>query len=434
LRKILLIIQREYLTRVRKRSFLIMTLLGPMLFLIMTIVPIWMAENTDKDRVVEVLDQSHLFNHRLVNAPGITFAYFNGNLDLAKLNYVKKNHEALLYIPPLNLKDPKGIVLYSNNRVSPAIKAYVQNALAREIFNIRLEHSEINKDSLMSLRQGVEVSARPVAELYEDDTNQKAAIACSMFLAVLIFFFIFMYSGQVMRGIIEEKSNRILEIMISSVKPFQLMAGKIIGIGLVSFTQFLLWLSLTLAVTFFIKTKYEKALTLYNNENIENQLRVTSNVNMALGWNETINTFESIDFTLIISAFAVYFMGGYLLYSSLFAAIGSTSDNETDTQQFILPVIMPLFISIILLSSIIQQPDGSLAFWLSMVPFTSPVVMMIRIPFGVPLYEIIISMLILVLTFLGTTWLAARIYRVGVLMYGKNVNYKELWKWLFYKG
>jgi ABC-2 type transport system permease protein len=433
LRKILLIIKREYLTRVRKRSFIIMTLLGPMLFLVMTIVPLWMAENTEKDKVVEVLDQSHLFNHRLVNAPGITFAYFNGNLEMAKLNYAKKNHEALLYIPPLNLKDPKGIVLYSSNRVSPAIKTYVQNALSREIFNIRLENSEINKDTLMTLRQGVEVFAMPVADLYEDDTNQKAAIACSMFLAVLIFFFIFMYSGQVMRGIIEEKSNRILEIMISSVKPFQLMTGKIIGIGLVSFTQFLLWLSLTMAVSFFIKTRYEEKLATLSNENIENTLKYTPDVKQALEWNEIINIFSSIDFTLVISAFAVYFMGGYLLYSSLFAAIGSTSDNETDTQQFILPVIMPLFISIILLSSIIQQPHGSLAFWLSMVPFTSPVVMMIRIPFGVPLYEIIISMVVLVVSFLGTIWLAARIYRVGVLMYGKKVNYKELWKWLFYK-
>jgi ABC-2 type transport system permease protein len=411
-----------------------MTLLGPLIFLIMTIVPIWMSENTETEKVIEVLDQSHLFNHRLVNAPGISFAYFNGNLDLAKLNYARKNHEALLFIPAIDLKNPKGIILYSTNRVSPAAKAYIQNAVSREIFNLRLENSSMNIDTLMNLRQQIELSTKPIDDFYKDDTNKKAAIVCSMFLAVLIFFFIFMYSGQVMRGIIEEKSNRILEIMISSVKPFQLMAGKIIGIGLVSLTQFTLWLSLTLAVSFYIKSKYEEKLTLFNNDNIENTLQYTSNVKQALEWNEIINIFSSIDFTLVISAFSIYFIGGYLLYSSLFAAIGSTSDNETDTQQFILPVVMPLFISILLLSTIIQQPHGSLAFWLSMLPFTSPVVMMVRIPFGIPLYEIILSMSILIVSFFGSIWLAGRIYRVGILMYGKKINYKEIGKWLFYKS
>jgi ABC-2 type transport system permease protein len=433
-RKIWLIIQREYLTRVRKKSFIIMTLLGPLLFLVMTIVPIWMADNAEREKVVEVLDQSHLFGHRLLNAPDITFAYFNGHLERAKLNYIKKNHEALLYIPPIDLKNPKGIILYSNNRVSPADKAYIQNIVSREIFNLRIENSEINIDTLIAYKQGVDITPKPIGEFYKDDTNEKAAIACSMFLAVLIFFFIFMYSGQVMRGIIEEKSNRILEIMISSVKPFQLMAGKIMGIGLVSLTQFGLWLSLTLAVSFFIKNKYEEKLMLFNNENIEHTLQYTSDVKQALEWNEIINIFSAIDFTLVISVFAVYFIGGYLLYSSLFAAIGSTSDNETDTQQFILPVIMPLFISIILLSTIIQEPDGSLAFWLSMLPLTSPVVMMVRIPFGVPYYEIILSMTILVISFLGSIWLAGRIYRVGILMYGKKINYREIGKWLFYKS
>jgi ABC-2 type transport system permease protein len=212
------------------------------------------------------------------------------------------------------------------------------------------------------------------------------------------------------------------------------MMGKIMGIALVSLTQFLLWLLLILSITFLLGQKYQKSLELFNNENIGHTLKQTKNVQQALEMNEILNAINSIDFSLLIFCFIIYFLAGYLLYSSLFAAIGSTTDNETDTQQFVLPVIIPLLTSFMMLTRILQDPFGDLAFWMSMIPFTSPVVMMVRIPFGVPLSEILSSITILIISFLLCTWVAAKIYRVGILMYGKKITYSELWKWLRYSN
>ncbi|HXA03075.1 MAG TPA: ABC transporter permease [Cytophagaceae bacterium] len=432
MKKLWLIIKREYLSRILKKSFLLMTLLGPILFMAMTVVPVWMSTNSEKEQVIEVLDQSNLFEQRFTDLPGLRFAYFHENLELTKINFMSHEHEALLYIPDSDLKGLQQIQLFSKNSLSPALRNYIKDAVNKEIYNIRLEES-YDPDSLIFMRSKITVTEIPVSDSMEN-TNMKAAIAASMFFSLLTFFFIFIYSGRVMRAVIEEKSNRIIEVIISSVKPFQLMMGKILGIALVSLTQFLLWLLLSFSLVFMFQHKYQKNLVLFNNENIGKTLEQTTNIKQALEMNEILNAFNSIDFSLLIFCFIIYFLGGYLLYSSLFAAIGSTTDNETDTQQFVLPVVIPLLSSFMMLTHILQEPFGSLAFWMSMIPFTSPVVMMIRIPFGVPLHEILASLTILIITFLLCTWLAAKIYRVGILMYGKKITYAELGKWLRYKN
>jgi ABC-2 type transport system permease protein len=432
MRKLWLIIQREYLSRVRKKSFLLMTLIGPLLFMAMTVVPVWMSAKSEQEHVVEVLDQSSLLEQRFINPPGLRFAYFHGNAEQRMSSFLNSDHDALVYIPELDLKDPKGIQLFAKNSLSPGLRNYLKEIINKEIYRARLEQKH-DPDTLSLMNSKILVLEMPVAD-DSKNTNMKAAIAASMFFSLLTFFFIFIYSGRVMRAVIEEKSNRIIEVIISSVKPFQLMMGKILGMALVSLTQFLLWLFLILSITFLFRQKYQKSMELFNNENIGRTLERTKDVQEALEMNEILNAIGSLDFSMLIFCFIIYFLGGYLLYSALFAAIGSATDNETDTQQFVLPVIIPLLASFMMLTRILQDPFGDLAFWMSMIPFTAPVVMMVRIPFGVPPFEILCSMIILIITFLLCTWMAAKIYRVGILMYGKKVTYAELWKWLRYRA
>jgi ABC-2 type transport system permease protein len=432
MRKLWLIIKREYLSRVLKKSFLLMTLVGPLLFMAMTVVPIWMSAKSEEQHVIEVLDQNNFLEQNFIPPPGLDFVYYDGSLKPALTNFIKSEREALVYIPEIDLNDPQGIQLFSKSSLNPALQNYLKEVIHEEIYRAKLERG-YDPDSLSLMKTGAEILEVPVPDDAKT-SNMKAAMAASMFFSLLIFFFIFIYSSRVMRAVIEEKSNRIIEVIISSVKPFQLMMGKIMGIALVSLTQFLLWLLLILSITFLLGQKYQKNLELFNNENIGHTLKQTKNVQQALEMNEILNAINSIDFSLLIFCFIIYFLAGYLLYSSLFAAIGSTTDNETDTQQFVLPVIIPLLTSFMMLTRILQDPFGDLAFWMSMIPFTSPVVMMVRIPFGVPLSEILSSITILIISFLLCTWVAAKIYRVGILMYGKKITYSELWKWLRYSN
>ena len=231
-----------------------------------------------------------------------------------------------------------------------------------------------------------------------------------------------MYGTMVMRGVIEEKTNRIIEVIISSVKPFQLMLGKIIGVALVGITQFTLWVILTITISTF----FELSML---DENINNETLINNN---SMIISEIYQLTSGIDLIQIVNLFIFYFLSGYLLYSSLFAAVGSAVDSEADTQQFILPVTIPLILSFILMDPVMDNPSGSLAFWMSIIPFTSPVVMMVRLPFGIDNWEIILSMSILIISFLATTFLAAKVYRVVILMYGKKATYKEIFKWLKY--
>ena len=273
--------------------------------------------------------------------------------------------------------------------------------------------------------------------LDEDGSESKSyteiQVAIGIFTSILIYFFIFLFGAQVMRGVIEEKTSRIIEVIVSSVKPFQLMMGKITGIALVGLTQFLLWVVLT-GIIYLVFGAVFGADTLSQPSGIQQTLMqqgiaVDQNASRQM-INQVTEVIGSINFGTIIPTFIFYFLGGYLLYAALFAAIGSAVDNEADTQQFMLPVSAPLILGIILSNFVVNNPDGPVAFWLSLIPLTSPIIMMVRIPFGVPIHELILSMTLLVAGFLFTTWLAAKIYRTGILMYGKKVSWKELWKWM----
>ena len=284
----------------------------------------------------------------------------------------------------------------------------------------------------------------------EEESSTEINTILGLVAGIIVYFFVFMFGSQVMRGVIEEKSNRIVEVIISSIKPVHLMFGKIIGIAFVGLTQFLLWIVLTFVIVTAFQTSQpnlfetksgSKEITSTTSKS-NTPLRETSltksdqlsNIKNQDMMNEVTDALKTVNFGVMISMFLFYFMGGYLLYGSLFAAIGSAVDNEADTQQFMLPITIPLIFALVMAQFVTNNPSGPVAFWLSIIPFTSPIIMMIRIPFGVPLPEIILSMTLLVFGFVFTTWLAAKIYRTGILMYGKKVSYRELWKWLKYKS
>jgi ABC-2 type transport system permease protein len=456
MRKIFLIIQREYLTRVRKRSFIVMTILGPLLMAATIIVPIYLATSSNETKKVAVLDETGIFVEKFKDSDEIKFHGITSDIRSAKSGFSKSGDHALLYIPKTEVSLPVNAIIYSEKSVSINVTSYIRNVMSKQIEELKLgarlrelqtdNKTPVSVDDLMrSIKTSVDINT---LKIEEDGTESKSYteinMVLGMFAGILIYFFIFMFGSQVMRGVIEEKTSRIVEVIISSVRPFQLMMGKIIGVGLVGLTQFLLWVVLTFAiVTAVTATMTSGDIKKSAAEQMMIQKHgMTPDISQAApAANESANpmggimeAIGSVNFPVMIGAFLFFFVVGYLMYAALFAAIGGAVDSEADTQQFMLPITLPLILSIVMAQYIIRDPDGPVSFWFSIFPLTSPVVMMIRIPFGVPYLEVILSMVLLLLGFLGTTWLAGKIYRTGILMYGKKVSYKELWKWIRYKN
>lgn len=444
--KILLIIQREYLTRVKKKSFIVMTIVGPVLLATLMIVPIWLSQTEQSINKIEVVDESFIFLDNIPSTENVKFEYPPVSIQQAQRGLYDSDYSAILYIPKNIIEGGGAVKLFYKKQLGIMMEQFIKSSLEKMLYELKLSKNNIDKNIL----KNAETSVRIITEKQNvsgktEKTNTELYMAIGIGSGVLIYMFIFLYGVQVMRGVIEEKSNRIIEVIISSVKPFQLMMGKIIGVALVGLTQFLLWLILTLTLYTFVQTTFFRDV----NEKVamqsvqkEQVFRQGSNINAEQIQNmqkpdklfELFDGIKSIDFKAILFCFIFYFLGGYLLYSALFAAVGAAVDNEADTQQFMLPITIPLVFSFVMAQTIIQNPESSMAFWFSIFPLTSPVIMMVRLPFGVPVGEILLSMGLLVLGFIATTWLAGRIYRTGILMYGKKVNYKEIWKWLFYKA
>jgi ABC-2 type transport system permease protein len=450
MKKIWLIIQREYLTRVRKKSFVIMTFLGPILMASVWIVPLLLASRTEGVKTIEVLDETGLFLEEFKETSDTKFIYIVDDLQTAKENLAGSENFGILYIPKSSYTTPVAFYLYSYKKPGLNLKMYLQES-ANKILEQKklLDVYGIDEETLASVKSNITL----VVEDIETSKTSYTEISWALgFIGgMLIYFFIFMYGSQVMRGVIEEKTSRIIEVIISSVKPLQLMLGKIIGLAMVGLTQFLLWIILTLGIVTAFTAIYSEQIDKYKmgEQTVTNPGQLFPSE--AMGMDDTqqgleslasdenigqvLDVFFSINYGVIIFTFLFYFVGGYLLYAALFAAIGSAVDNEADTQQFMLPVTLPLIFSIIVgLSFVLNNPDGSVAYWLSLIPLTSPIIMMIRVPFGVNIYtDLIPSMALLIIGFLATTWVAAKIYRTGILMYGKKVSYRELWKWLTYR-
>lgn len=441
--KIILIIKREYLTRVKKKSFVIMTILGPILMASVFIIPVYIAQLKGETKVIGIIDETSLFYDKFENTENLQFVKLMTNLDIAKENIVKDGYYAILYIPKTELSVPESCKLYSTKQPNIVVKGYIKNVLRNEVEALKLSASGVDPGILKSIKTNINLFTIKINKGGEEEASStELSMAAGMVSAILIYFFIFMYGALVMRGVIEEKTNRIIEVIISSVKPFQLMMGKIIGVAMVGLTQFALWVIFTLIIVTTFLSFFSADISSYQSSQLklqESALVPTeqSEVSLQSGEiNESVvaiyESIQTINFGVLIGAFIFFFIGGYLLYGALFAAVGSAVDSETDTQQFMLPITVPLILSIVLAQFIMVNPDGPAAFWLSIFPLTSPVIMMVRIPFGVPYTDLYLSITFMILGFLGTTWLAAKIYRTGILMYGKKINYKELWKWIRY--
>jgi ABC-2 type transport system permease protein len=434
--KIGLIIRREYFTRVKKRSFIIMTFLGPLLIAAVYIIPILLALHADNEkRTIAVVDQSHWFERQFVSTENQTFIRLDDiDIDSTKRLVQQGFFDIALFIPETQLNIPSSAVVYSMKQVPITVESHIKEVMKNEIQVQKLLASGVDPDILESLKTNINLSViRMDEEGGEKETFTEIQFILGLILAVLIYMFIMLFGGQVMQGVSEEKSSRIIEVIVSSVKPFQLMMGKIIGVSLVALTQFVMWILLTGV----IYVGFSAAVGITNPEAISQGTVLSQEINNTnIMDNEAVqdvlNVVHSIDFGTIIVSFIVFFLLGYLLYATMFAAIGSLVDNNTDSQQFTLPVTVPLIIAIISAVYIVNDPDSSLAVWMSMIPFTSPVVMMVRIPFGVPIWQVVVSAILLAGTFVGMTWVAAKVYRTGILMYGKKPTYKEIFKWLKY--
>ena len=439
--KILLIIQREYLTRVRKKSFWIASIVVPFLIAGVYAILIYLVVNSNETKTIQIIDESGLFKGKIESEKDVSYSFINKSFETAKKDFFKSDADILVNIPKDILSNPNGVKMVGKKSIGMGTQFDIQGSIEKELRNIKLKKANIDLNVLEDNK--VNVNAETFT-LQEDGQEQSSSSTGAMILAgifgMVLYISAFLYGSQVMNGVIEEKSNRIIEVMISSVRPFQLMMGKIVGVGLVGITQFLLWGILTFtastATSALMSNKIEQKVqtmqkTGLNKTEIENFKKEIKDKNPLAGIAQTV---ENVSLGKLILCFLLFYIGGYLLYASLFAAVGSAVENASEAQQFLLPVTIPILASFFIGQAIIQDPDSKLAFWASMFPLTSPIDMMVRLPFGVPNWQIALSFTLLVLGFLGTTWLAGKVYRVGILMYGKKPSWKEISKWVFYKG
>lgn len=444
--KIGIIIWREYITRVRNKTFIIMSILGPVLITAFTVLMVWLPNSDKTEQKIMIVDESQAINiTKLPDNDLVKFYYPQIGIEEAKAIFYKTDYTGILHIDR-DLSKNLHPILYCKKTPRLTTEEYIKLQLEKKFFEWNLSVNNINPEIIKSARKKVDIVATKLGpDGKELKTRNENAAIFGLATGILIFFFVMVYGMQVMRSVMEEKTNRIIEVIISSVKPFQLMMGKIIGVACVGITQFLIWVILSFTLTtitssFMLKTvvndvqvmqeQNEQVYKQGSNANFDEMKSPVSKIEAM----DVVKDFYTLNLTQIILCFFVYFLGGYLLYSALFAAVGSAVDAEADTQQFMMPVMLPLLAGYMMSFGIMNDPESNVAFWGSMIPFTSPIVMMVRLPFGVPPTEIAISILLLVLGFLFTTWLAGKIYRTGILMYGKKITWRELGKWLFYKS
>ena len=439
--KVFLIIQREFLNRVQKKSFLITTILVPLIFPAIIGGMIWYMVKEDesaKADIVQVVDESGKFNFE--NSKRFTYVKLNMPLEQAKKEYNKTEDFALLYIPQFDIYKPEGLAIYTKENPSIEKVSSLERMLAERIRELKLEHYKVDEATLKALRTSVSLKQVSLSETGEEKSSSSGLLyGVGFVLGILIYMFVLIYGIQIMQGVIDEKTSKIVEVIVSSVKPFQLMMGKIIGIASVGLLQFVIWIFIITFVSssvlayFGLKMPQEQI-----REQVTQQISSPEAKAAVEAQNSEVVEFltmaNQIPFAKIATVFVFYFLGGYLLYGALFAAVGSAVDSIQESQQFQFPITLPLLIGYMsLFFVILRDPHGPMSFWLSIIPLTSPVAMVGRIAFGVPTWELVLSMALLIGGFILTTWIAGRIYRVGILMTGTKVNYKVLAKWFMTK-
>lgn len=436
--KLKLIIKREFLAKVKNKSFIIMTILSPIIMVAMIALIAYLnIKNSEEVRTIAYIDNSGIFKDVLKNNKTTKYIDFGGmKLKKAKEMANKSGYYGLIFIPKQDSLNQlaKSIYFYGEGSSSLTLISNLEGKFQRKIRDIKIEKMGFDIAKIKAATTEVSINT----EKYSGEKASKIGSILKMVagggFGYLIFMFIIIYGTSVMRSVIEEKTNRIIEVIISSVKPFKLMLGKIFGNALAGVLQFVIWIVSALLLMFVISSVLGADFSALSSKSPQLTPEMTAQLHQSISGNLTLVLHELKDFpfvTLFLS-FIFYFIGGYLIYSSIYAAIGAAVDSETDTQQFMFPVLLPLMVAIYVGFSIIENPHGPIAVGFSLFPLTSPIVMLMRIPFGVPWWQIIISMILLLATFLGVVWFAAKIYRVGILMYGKKPSYKEIYKWLKY--
>ena len=444
--KILIIINREFSTRVRKKTFLVVTIFVPILFTVFYAFLMWMLLKDDNEkRMIAVVNESRL-EKPLEQINNTHFVYVDHELPESEYaRYLREHDYYAIAKIPVSVMQYAEISLYSLSLIPLDLKNEITTQVQRGIEEAK-RSDIVAQSNIPDLDRKLRATRTPVLTRTlivseSGDSRESSSEITSIFGLIgglVIYIFIFMYSSQVMKGVVEEKTNRIIEVLVSSVKPFQFLLGKIIGVAAVGLLQFLIWIGVGAVIIAASKLFLFPGLDIASLQGATDLGALAQNNAMQTEQLEILQyVAKTIDPSFVaqfMGAFLFYFIGGYLLYASLFAAIGAAADNETDSQQFITPLSIILIVALYIGISAMKNPDSSLVFWSSLIPFTSPIVMLTRIPFGIPAWEIIASMVILMASFLFFTWLSGKIYRVGILMYGKKVTWKELYKWLSYKG
>jgi len=452
IRKIWLIFKREYISRVKNKVFWLITLLAPLGIVAITFIPVLITLFTSDQQNILINDQSGYFSNSFTKSSKLDFKVDSGDLDNLKQTYEQNGFTGLLYIPKIDIKNPDGLVFYSKNPLGLEVKSSITQQINKEIVKQKLVLEKLDPNFAKELDINVNIKSIIVTKEGEKAGSSTIGTIIGYAGGMIIYIVLLVYGSLVMQGVLEEKNSRVVEILISSVKPFELMMGKILGIAMVGLTQFAVWIGLALigftvfglALSPALIQKASSASTVTTNINSLNTSSLSgSGVNLSNLSSESassstaisevlnlVNEAKGINFPMVVIFFLIYFMGGYLLYASLFAAIGSAINNEREGGALVLPVMMPIIISFMMLFSVTQNPHGNLAVWASMIPFTSPIIMLSRIPFDVPWWQLLISVMLLYGGFVVTTLFAAKIYRVGILSYGVKPSYGDLWKWI----
>lgn len=431
---IFLITKREFLTQVKKKSFVILTLLAPIMIIAFGAVIGLMFKANQSHSIIEVVDKSGLFKNKLLSNDKLNYVFVSTADEKSKINNLKGNEslDGILILPELkgeNFDDLENSTrLVVNTKIGFDTKQRIVSDITNVIKKEKIKQLGIQETQLDNLDKAFTLKTINVSDNNKEDSDLSFGVktGLSMVLMYVTFMFIIIYGVRVMRSVLEEKNNRVVEIIISSVKPFELMMGKILGVTMVALTQFIIWIAMSVIGALVLNTgfaSFQKNIP-GGNEELMNKLDITQIAT------QISHSLLELNFPLIIFVFIVFFLLGYIFYSSVYAAIGSAVDNETETQQFTLFAILPLTLGMYGSFSFMNNPDGPLGFWLSIIPFTSPVAMIARIPFGVPAWQIALSITLLLITTVFMIFLAGKIYRVGILMYGNKATLKELWKWI----
>lgn len=443
--KLWIIIKREYLSKVKKKSFFVMTILGPILMTLLVVLPSLLRNSTTERYHIVVVDEIEksiiegdtisFFKGKFKNTENLIFSY-SDNIEESQKLLLKGEYDGVLELANTNDDPPiKSFLFYADNE--PSLDANT---------DIKTQTKEIFKNSVLKVNydmtnEDIKTINDPKIDFYTkdirtgEDSQSELKMILASILAFVIYFFIFLFGGQVMRSVGEEKTSRIVEVLASSVKSVYLLFGKIIAVALLGLTQIFFWVVLTLVLVGGVSIAQPDIFKPQEQKEIQLSQRVVNvdAVDFASEGNtftkQALQTIQNIDFTLIISMFVIYFILGYFLYASLFGAAGALLDNDTDNSQFTLPITIPMIFSIICLPMVFNNPTGSVAVWLSIIPFTSPVIMLVRVPFGIPVWQLILSIVLLLVTIWLSVYFVAKIYRTGILMYGKNITWKEVFKW-----